>query len=596
MGAPSGTVWGDVVSVGSSNYEKGKIGIYAKVTNTNTMTDIHVEVWFATPYSCTDSDNNVYFDMGGGVTSASTLRGSATINHTHNTGNAWNESNQTLIWKGSCNYYRYANAQNCNLYAKFNGVGLVSNKTMYANTSVEIPALDSYTISYNANGGSGAPSSQTKYYGIDLTLSSIKPTKTGYTFKGWSLTKGGSAYYQAGDTCEKNENLTLYAVWEENTLVVNYYSNYATNAFDGALNAVGSDKNVKVYVGTFYYDNDYSTYGLNNYSSSSSSLYMIRTGYTATKYWGTSTSGGTLVHEDTGFATGQELAQALGKDLSSDSASINIYAQWEENALTVNYYSNYADYGTFNGEPLSVSASQNVNVYSHKYYYDNAYKDGLYNIQNSEKLYLLRTGYSSTGNWGTSASGSGGRLVKETTAFSTGQALAQALGKDLSSGNASINIYAQWRPNVLTIKYHVNGGVVNSDTYYINDNLIYKTSTSDVLEVKWDYNDAHENGLYNAATFGLKREGYKFIGWKVGSDGTIVFDQDDASIVPTDLASNITTGDRTVTLYAVWEISGVVYIDNGVSFDPYLAYIDNGMGWDLYLVYVDDGTTWHIIS
>ena len=102
--------------------------------------------------------------------------------------------------------------------------------------------------------------------------------------------------------------------------------------------------------------------------------------------------------------------------------------------------------------------------------------------------------------------------------------------------------------------------------------------------------------MYNASTFGLKREGYKFIGWKVGSDGTIVFDQDDASIVPTDLASNITTGDRTVTLYAVWEISGVVYIDNGTSFDPYLAYIDNGTGWDLYLVYVDDGTTWHIIS
>ena len=146
------------------------------------------------------------------------------------------------------------------------------------------------------------------------------------------------------------------------------------------------------------------------------------------------------------------------------------------------------------------------------------------------------------------------------------------------------------------MKYHVNGGVINSDTYYINDNLIYKTSTSDVLEVKWDYNDAHENGLYNDATFGLKREGYKFIGWKVGSDGTIVFDQDDASIVPTDLTSNINTGDCTVTLYAVWEISGVVYIDNGTSFDPYLAYIDNGTSWDLYLMYIDNGTDWDIIS
>ncbi len=346
--------------------------------------------------------------------------------------------------------------------------------------NVTVPAWTSYTVSYNANGGSGAPSSQTKWKDQTLTLSSTKPTRTGYTFKGWSLTKDGSVYYQPGGTCGKNENLTLYAVWEENALTVNYYSNYATSAFDTALNAVGSDKNVKVYVGTFYYDNDYSTYGLYNYSNSSGSVYMTRTGYTATKYWGTSTSGGTLVHEDTGFATGQ--------------------------------------------------------------------------------------------------------------------ALAKALGKDISSGNASINIYAQWRPNVLTIKYHVNKGVINSDKYYINDNLIGLISSSTVLKDEWNYNNARTNGLYNASTFGLTREGYKFIGWKVGSSGTTVFDQDDASVTPTDLAGNIITGDRTVTLYAVWEISGVVYIDNGTSFDPYFAYIDNGTSWQLYLAYIDDGTTWHIIS
>ena len=37
-----------------------------------------------------------------------------------------------------------------------------------------------YTISYNANGGSGAPASQTKTYGTTLTLSSTKPTRSGY--------------------------------------------------------------------------------------------------------------------------------------------------------------------------------------------------------------------------------------------------------------------------------------------------------------------------------------------------------------------------------------------------------------------------------
>lgn len=49
-----------------------------------------------------------------------------------------------------------------------------------------------YTISYNANGGSGAPSSQTKDGGIDLTLSSTVPTRSGYAFAGWNTQADGS--------------------------------------------------------------------------------------------------------------------------------------------------------------------------------------------------------------------------------------------------------------------------------------------------------------------------------------------------------------------------------------------------------------------
>ena len=45
-----------------------------------------------------------------------------------------------------------------------------------------IPALPSYTITYNANGGTGAPAAQTKWYGISLTLSGTKPTRKNYKF------------------------------------------------------------------------------------------------------------------------------------------------------------------------------------------------------------------------------------------------------------------------------------------------------------------------------------------------------------------------------------------------------------------------------
>ena len=69
-----------------------------------------------------------------------------------------------------------------------------------------------YTISYNANGGTGAPSSQTKTYGITLTLSNTKPLKIGYPFLGWTANSNGSGtVYQPGGSFTTNANTTLYA-------------------------------------------------------------------------------------------------------------------------------------------------------------------------------------------------------------------------------------------------------------------------------------------------------------------------------------------------------------------------------------------------
>lgn len=106
--------------------------------------------------------------------------------------------------------------------------------TLSASSSISIKAKTSYTVSYNANGGSGAPSSQTKWHGTNLTLSSTKPSRTGYSFQGWALTKAdadaGSWYYSAGGTCGKNENLTLYATWKANTYTVKFNANGGSGA------------------------------------------------------------------------------------------------------------------------------------------------------------------------------------------------------------------------------------------------------------------------------------------------------------------------------------------------------------------------------
>lgn len=72
-----------------------------------------------------------------------------------------------------------------------------------------------YTIDYDANGGSGAPASQTKKKGESITLSTTIPIKDGYKFVGWSRAVGYQAWYQPGDVYDEDVSRTLYAVWEK---------------------------------------------------------------------------------------------------------------------------------------------------------------------------------------------------------------------------------------------------------------------------------------------------------------------------------------------------------------------------------------------
>lgn len=114
-------------------------------------------------------------------------------------------------------------------------------------TSDAVFPTASYTISYNANGGNGAPSSQTKVYNTNLTLSSTKPTRSSstasgytvtfnanggsvspsshtatntitYSFKNWNTNSGGTGTsYSPGGTYSANAAATLYAQWATST-------------------------------------------------------------------------------------------------------------------------------------------------------------------------------------------------------------------------------------------------------------------------------------------------------------------------------------------------------------------------------------------
>lgn len=233
MAAPSGTSWGSVVT-GSNSGQKGKIGIYVKTSSTNTAVKTTVQIWFWTIYSCYDKTIKLKYDAGEDVTSASTtVVTSKDINHTVDTGDGWSTSNQTKLYEytTSTGWSRYHTQRTINFCASLSGIDMLSGETMTASKSIKIKAKPSYTVSYSANGGSGAPSSQTKWYDESLTLSSTEPTRTGYTFKGWSTSSTATtATWSAGGTYTTNATDTLYAVWKANTYTVSYNANGGSGA------------------------------------------------------------------------------------------------------------------------------------------------------------------------------------------------------------------------------------------------------------------------------------------------------------------------------------------------------------------------------
>ena len=97
----------------------------------------------------------------------------------------------------------------------------------------ENPTPTTYTVKYDANGGTGAPSNQTKKQGESLTISTAKPTKTGYTFTSWNTKKDGTGTkYDIGASYTVDADLTLYAQYKENTVTytVKYDANGGENA------------------------------------------------------------------------------------------------------------------------------------------------------------------------------------------------------------------------------------------------------------------------------------------------------------------------------------------------------------------------------
>ena len=332
--------------------------------------------------------------------------------------------------------------------------------TFSENRSLTLYAVwkaNTYTISYYANGGSGVPVNQIKTQDINLVLSGISPTRTGYTFLGWStLSYATVAQYQPNATYFGNGNMTLYAVWEEKTYAITYSGNGGTGIPSGQIKKYGTNLTLSYTKPT-------------------------REGYTFLG-WSTNKSASTP-----SYYPGSSLS--LNQDMT-------LYAVWENEKYTISYNANGGS-----GAPSSQTKT---------YGYD----------LTLSYTKPTRTGYTFAG-WATSSNATVVTYAPGSTYRFDGDG----------------TLYAVWTANTYTVTYYANGGLgapsSQTKTYGYDLTLSYTKPT---------------------------RTGYTFSGWATSSSATIV----------TYAPGSIYRFDGNVTLYAVWTMNTykVSYSSNGGQYAP----------------------------
>lgn len=172
-----------------------------------------------------------------------------------------------------------------------------SNKTIYAQWKI-----NTYTVTYNANGGSNPPQNQIKTYATALTLSTTKPTKTGYIFKNWNTKADGSGTsYTSGGNYTGNASITLYAQWTPITYTIKYNGNGSTGG-----STVSSSH-------TYDTAKALTTNG------------FVKDGYTFIN-WNTKIDGS---------GTSYTNKQSVKNLTSTNGATVNLYAQWDDNTKPI---------------------------------------------------------------------------------------------------------------------------------------------------------------------------------------------------------------------------------------------------------------------
>ena len=306
-------------------------------------------------------------------------------------------------------------------------------------------------------------------------------------------------------------------------------------------------------------------------------------------------------------------ADGSGKNYSASTAYTSttnetLYAQWRKNKVNIRFHVNG---GTLNTNNTTVSTSNSlvtlkgdINYYSVDY----GGSVNLANYNNSDYVNILNTGYHGKANeeWNTNATGTGISYNQGTDYTNVGtDGTASTHFCDARNGDCTVILYVNWVGNKVNVKFHVNGGTLNTNNSTIStsgsiitrngseiyDTYDYGSSTSDAGLANWN-----NTSYINVQKLG--KEGKESAQWNTQSNGSgTSYNQDD---VLTNLGTSSTKlcdaryNDCTVTLYVNWVTTKVnvrFHVNGGT-----LSTSNNRIGVSSSLITLDGSTNYHSVD
>lgn len=504
----------------ASDVKSGKSGVYQLKTFSDALEEQGL-VTFGVEKGEEGRDSNKADDNYTDVSFKSKLKnGKVTVTATVKNNKTGVDT--SLSFTGDADYYRsegsigfFSYSQPCATFAEIRVSGIPPE----------------YTITYDADGGKFADGTTKDivqpvklydfeyvdtteyYYPIPVgTLEGGTVTRTGYHIKDDHNTPSKSRgwYYEVFDKKKEkellstmyytdyfHESITVKPAWEVNAGTVKYNGNGGT-----LIDSTNKPKNTTI---------KYTTEKVNLRNAED---YWERTGYyipAATAWHVGSKTSETIITES---KDSTEAATTLKEELELDKkhdTSVTLYANWNPYKLTVKYNTNGGT-GTFSNETM---------------YYDDASKPKTYGLTSTVPT---RDGYTFLG-WSTKQTAAASDTIfTGSTAKKTAQAWASALDTSIDTSNKTVTLYAQWKANTYTIRFHPNGGEGHMDDI---KPVFFDTS---VELPKCNYTKENEYGIS------------AFKGWNtIAETGSILY-QNKAIVI--NLAEE---QDEVVTLYAIWD-------------------------------------------